>query len=101
MANAYTKEELAKMPKDKRDKIEQTRAEIEKRLINASKQSIDVADFVTENTSERVYNSKFSKMYVYVRKALVTLKAKKQLGELSGEELYNTALEVLENAKTL
>lgn len=60
---------------------------------------ISVESFMEESTSERQYHAKFMKMYKFVRKAFVVLNARKVSGKERGENLYNSALEVLESAK--
>jgi hypothetical protein len=89
-------DELAKMSKEKRDKILLARKERVDRLKELA--STDIEALATESTSEREYNAKFNKMYAFVRKGFVVLKAKKVTGDLSGEELFNEATALLEKA---
>lgn len=51
--------------------------------------------------SQRQYNVKFAKVYNFVRKSLVILRAKKITKKLQGEELYKATLDMLEKAKEI
>lgn len=86
------------MAKKQTEVSEATKERIKKMNAKAD-EDVSFEAFASESTSERQYHAKFMKMYKYVRKAFVILNARKVSGKETGEDLYNSALEVLENAK--
>lgn len=50
-----------------------------------------------ELTGDRVYARKFKTLYVKIRKVLVLLQKKKAVKEMTNEEIYNTAVETINN----
>lgn len=95
----YTEEEFKKLPKAEQERILKDRAERKQYLQNLAKE--DAFDVKGVNPSERQFNSKFNRMYNYVRKSLSVLRAKKITKTLTGEALYNETLKVFEIAKEL
>lgn len=80
---------------------DQIKAENELRLKENSMREVSVDAFKNETTSERVYNGKFNKLYKFIRVSLVTFRAKKVTGKLSGKPLYDACIKMLDDAKTL
>jgi hypothetical protein len=85
----------------KQVEISEATKERMKKMNARADEDVSVESFESESTSERQFHQKFMKIYKYVRKALVILNARKISKKETGEDLYNSALEVLENAKTL
>lgn len=86
------------MAKKQTEVSEATKERLAKMKAKAD-EDVSFESFESESTSERQYHAKFMKMYKYVRKAFVILNARKISKKETGEDLYNSALEVLENAK--
>ena len=93
----YTDEELNALPEDEKKRILLARKERKQKLQETA--NIDLEELQEESISDREYNSKFSKVYTYVRKGLVVLAAKKKTGGLIGVDLWNETLELIENAR--
>lgn len=99
VGRGYTEEEFKKLPKEKQQKIIEARNKRINRLNSLANQSL--GNIEEGNPTDREFNSKFYRMYIFVRKGLVILRAKKVTGQLTGEELYNQTIAMFEKAKEI
>lgn len=94
-----TEDEFKKLPPQEQAKIIKARQERFKELEKVAQQSIN--DIASNSVSEREYHAKFNKVYNYVRKGLVILKARKITGSETGKDLYDSTLALLNHAQEL
>jgi hypothetical protein len=85
----------------KQEVVSEATKERMKKMNAKADEDVSVESFESDSTSERQFHQKFMKIYKYVRKSLVILNARKVSKKETGEDLYQSALDVLENAKTL
>lgn len=95
----YTDAELAKMTKEDREDILNARKAVKARIEKNANASID--DLETASITERECASKFKKIYEYVRKGLVILRAKKISKKMTNSEVLAKTYELFEKAQNL
>lgn len=86
-----SEEEFKKLPKQEQERLAKARKEREQKQKQLA--SKEVSSDTTATLSEKQFNGKYTRTCAVIRENIRILTAKKQIGTLKGEELYNTLKE--------